>query len=102
VLKLSDRLRRRPEIAAREVAGGAVLVDMAGGRCWELNRVGAEIWARLDGSATLEQVLAELRARYGIPDEVLARDLLELGDALLANGLLQRQPGEQPGGGSDR
>jgi hypothetical protein len=97
VIKLSDRPRRRADVAAQALDSGAVLVDLAGGRCFELNRVGREIWTRLDGRATLAEIRAELEARYGVEGEVLARDLLDLGASLLASGLIVLEP-ETPAG----
>jgi Coenzyme PQQ synthesis protein D (PqqD) len=97
VIKLSDRPRRRPDIAAQPLDSGAVLVDLTGGRCFELNRVGSEIWTRLDGTATLAEIREELRARYAIDVDVLDRDLLELGASLLASNLIVLEPSTAAG-----
>jgi hypothetical protein len=97
VLALSDRLRRRGGVVARDLSGSAVLVDMTGGLCWELNDVGAQIWAQLDGNVTLGQIHGSLVGRYpAVPATVLEQDLLRLVEALLSHDLLEHVPGAAP------
>jgi hypothetical protein len=45
------RLVPRPDVAAREIEDGAVLVNMGSGACFELNRIGFEIWKALGARA---------------------------------------------------
>jgi hypothetical protein len=90
---LSDKLRRHDRVRAQPLddgGAGAVLVDLQGGRCWELNRVGAEIWERLDGATTLSEIRDALAARYGVAADTIQADVLALTDALLGADLVQR------------
>jgi|SRR5450432_2683245 len=59
-LPVDARLVPRPNVAAREINDGAVLVNMGSGACFELNRIGFEIW-KLLGSGSIE---AQSRARH--------------------------------------
>src|ERR1700690_1599435 len=55
------RLVPRPDVAAREINDGAVLVNMGSGACFELNRIGFEVWKALRPGAT-QDAICEARA----------------------------------------
>jgi hypothetical protein len=74
----------------RATQAGALLIDMATGRCWQLNRVGAAFLTEIDGSNILGDVLDTLGQRYKVERDVLERDLLNLTQQLLDAGLIER------------
>ena len=82
---------------ARETSDGAVLVDVVSGGCWELNHVGAALWALLDGPKTLRSVCDALRTRYDVAGEVLERDVLAIAGELSKAGLVSK-PAARTGG----
>jgi hypothetical protein len=90
-LKLSDDARLVPvsRVAVREIQDGAVLVHTATGQCFELNRIGIEIWQALGRGQSLRQIHDVLADRYPVAREKLAADLANLTDALLAAGLVE-------------
>ena len=45
-------LSRRKGIESRAIADGTVLVDITSGVCYELNRMGSEIWNLLTPDTT--------------------------------------------------
>jgi len=63
-------------------------VNMLTGLCFELNRVGADVWASLTAGATLERTIETLAARYGVPPDTVAADVNDFCDRVLAAGLL--------------
>lgn len=85
---LAHRLAPRPQVEARPFDGGALLVDLGSGACFELNSVGAEVWFLLDGQLSLAEVCRRLRPHYDVADEVLERDVSVLAQELLERGLL--------------
>jgi hypothetical protein len=84
----------RPEVAAREIDDGAVLVNMNSGGCFELNRIGFEIWKLLQQKTTIAGVCEALADRYPVAREVLIADAKDLIDALLRSGLVEVSSGK--------
>jgi hypothetical protein len=72
----------------RSVEEGGILVDLESGACFQLNRVGADLWKSLSGGATVGAAIDSLRSRYDVASEVLERDSLLLCDELLRVGLI--------------
>ncbi len=75
-------------IVVRPVPDGAMLVDLGRGHCWQVNRLGAEIWFLLDGRRTLRDVCEVLRTSYDVAAEVLERDVLAMVEDLLTQGMV--------------
>ena len=44
-----------------------MLVDLQTGACFELNRVGADVWERMAAGATLGDTVEAMREKYSIP-----------------------------------
>jgi hypothetical protein len=82
------RLVPRADVAAREIEDGAVLVNMGSGACFELNRIGFEIWKLLAPGATVAGICEALGGRYPVGREVLAADVRGLVEALVGAGLV--------------
>jgi hypothetical protein len=80
----------RPEVAAREIDDGAVLVNMTSGGCFELNRIGSEIWKLLQEKRSLASICDSLSARYPVEPEVLASDVESLIESLVRAGLVEK------------
>jgi hypothetical protein len=82
------RVVPRPDVAVREIDDGAVLVNMGSGACFELNRVGFEIWRALGPGATIAGICDALGGRYSVEREALAADVGSLVGALVAASLV--------------
>jgi hypothetical protein len=76
-------------VAAREIDDGAVLVNMGSGACFELNRIGFEIWKALGAGATVGGIWRRWAERYPVDREVLAADVRSLVEALAGAGLVE-------------
>jgi hypothetical protein len=85
-------LFRRRDVDSRSLADGAVLVDLMSGVCFELNRVGSEIWDLLGAGATEVSICQALCRRYPIESAVLAADVHDLLEALALRGLIEAGP----------
>jgi len=75
------RFRVARDIASRDIPEGLMLVDLATGAAFKLNRIGALVWKRLDGTTDVAAIVADLQTQYGVVIEKLRRDV----DALLAD-----------------
>jgi hypothetical protein len=89
MVSLDDMVHRRPEVVARETPKGAILVDLADGDCFEVNRVGALFWASIESPRRLVEICEALGSRFDIGRDVLDRDLLKLVEALVRADLVE-------------
>lgn len=53
------------------------------------NEVGAEVFTRLDGTRTLEQITDEIASIYNAPAEIIAADIKRLTEKMKKQGLLE-------------
>jgi hypothetical protein len=67
-----------------------MLLDGASGKCFELNSLGSEVWSRLDGERTLEQICDDLDAGLEVPAHTLRSDVSAFAASLTAAGLVER------------
>lgn len=67
--------RRAPSTTDVEVDGEPVLLDRRSGSLHVLNEVGAAIWARLDGSRTVGEIVAELSEAFEATTARVAPDV---------------------------
>jgi hypothetical protein len=79
-MPISDqKLRRRSGVETRKLAqGAAVLVDMKTGRCYRLNRVGAEIWSMLESPSAEGDICESVAARYGRSVDAIEHEVHDL------------------------
>jgi hypothetical protein len=82
------RLVTNPTVVSQATKEGAVLLEMTTGDCFELNHVGAEIWAALAKGDALADVIAALAGRYDLPASTIEADAQALIDDLRGRGLL--------------
>ncbi|HNW61078.1 MAG TPA: PqqD family protein [bacterium] len=72
------------DIVAREIEGELIIIPLAAGigdmedELYTLNETGKAIWSRLDGTATLGQVAADLTNEFDAPVADIERDVLGL------------------------
>lgn len=90
-MKLSDPIAVSPDVVAREVGGEVMLLDLVSGTYFGLNSVGARIWQVLeDEGGTLSDACDVIAAEYDVSREELERDVLDLAEKLVENGLLAK------------
>ena len=77
-----------PNVVTQGMTDGVILMDMASGDCFELNRIGAEIWSRVGSGESPTQLVASVAASYGLPAAAVESDVRNLLDELTRNGLL--------------
>lgn len=84
--------KRKSAFIETEVDDEVVIVSLDRGQFFSLSGTGLEVWRKLDGSRSREQVLDELAAEYDVGRETIAGDV----DAFLAEveaaGFLEMAP----------
>ena len=83
------KLRRRSGVETRPLPQGALLVDMSTGRCYRLNRVGAEIWSMLDVPSALPEICEGIATRYQRPPDLIQPEIRELVEHLMKEQLIE-------------
>jgi hypothetical protein len=81
--------RPAPSTAGVEVDGERVLLDRNSGSLHVLNDVGAEIWARVDGSRTFGSIVDELSEAFQAETERVAPDVQQFLAQLARLGLIE-------------
>jgi hypothetical protein len=78
-----------PTVVSKRMAQGAVLVDSETGDCFELNRIGADIWSELERGASGAGIANGLATRHRISLETAVKDVRNLVEQLVRQGLLK-------------
>jgi hypothetical protein len=87
-LKLSDSVVPSTEVVAREVGDETMLLDLASGTYFGLDRVGARFWQLLEAGRSAADARDTILTEYDVERERLDRDLEALLDTLAENGLV--------------
>lgn len=80
-----------PDVLSARLAGETVLLDMRTRNYFQLNATAARVWDVLERGATLEEVLADLEARFDAPREQIETEARALLEGLRQRGLLAPQ-----------
>ena len=87
-LALSQRVAIRPDVLARSVGDETVLLDLASGTYFGLDRVGARVWTLFQRGVTLGEICDTLVAEYDVVRDRLETDVLRLTGELHAQRLI--------------
>jgi hypothetical protein len=69
-----------PQVINETIDGEAIMINLATGSYYSLDRVGGDMWALLEASRPVDDIVAELGRRYEAAEEDIRRgveDLLE-------------------------
>lgn len=75
-------------IMAKEIDGECMLLDVANGIYFGLNRLGLRIWQLLTEEKSSDEICIILLNEFDVPRETLENDVSELLQDLLKNGLI--------------
>jgi len=82
------------DIVARVIDNQIIIIPLVSGigdmedEMYTLNDTGKDIWDRLDGTRTIDQVVKDLSAEFEASEDVLRTDVLGLVDELLKRKIL--------------
>lgn len=79
---------RVPEVLFREIDGEAVLLGAHDPEVYAMNRVGTRVWRLLETDRTFEDLVAAVRAEFGVDDETARRDLQSFVDDMRQRGFV--------------
>lgn len=85
-------LRGSDDVLVRALDGEAVLLDMASGKYFGLNEVGARIWELIEKGERAGAIRAAIIAEFEVDEERASADLAALVAELEARGLVRRAP----------
>src|SRR5690242_2963279 len=89
MLTLNHCLRvRGEEIAAKVIDGEAIIINLANGIYYSMDKVGGLIWEMIEGGKTLEDMVATILAQYDVSPEQLKSDIEQLVNELLQENLV--------------
>jgi Coenzyme PQQ synthesis protein D (PqqD) len=87
--QLNDTVSATQGQISSDLAGEAVILDLASGVYYGLNEVGARIWHLIQQPQTIQSVQHTLLQEYDVDAEMCTQDLLQLLQELQATGLIQ-------------
>ena len=86
---LSVRLMANPSVVSAEVDNESVLLDLETDTYFGLNRLGCQVWARLQQGLTGDEIVQHLRGQFQVPEAQLRDDVRSFLRDLQAQGLVQ-------------
>jgi hypothetical protein len=86
------RLQIAPEIVHETIQGEVVVIDLESGCYYSLSGAAADVWARLQQPATLEDVVEALSARYAAAAGEIETAVSTFFESLESEGLVVAAP----------
>ena len=84
VLDRTSRLRPNDAQVASDVMDGeAIMIDLANGTYYSMDNVGGHIWSLIRDGRSLEEIVADVTARYAVDPTEARRDVRRLTEQLL-------------------
>jgi len=88
----SEELVGNPLVVAQTTDSGAILLHMSTGDCFELNRVGVEVWRLLGEKVTVRKIVETIAGRFAVPEATVEADVRALLGDLARHGLVTSAP----------
>ncbi len=86
---LHRRLRpREEEVTSKVIDGEAIIINLANGMYYSMDKVGGMIWEMVQGSHTLDEIVATIVARYDVLRGEAQADVERLTAELLQENLV--------------
>src|SRR5436190_1404477 len=83
MFNLQDRLQpRENEVAAKVMDGEAIIINLANGIYYSIDKAGGLVWEMIEGNYSLEEMIATVVARYEVLKPKAEADIHQLIDEL--------------------
>jgi hypothetical protein len=79
---------REEEVASKVIDGEAIIINLANGVYYSMDKVGAYVWDLLQGGHTLEAVTLAVTSRYDVAREQAESNLRDLIEELVQENLV--------------
>jgi hypothetical protein len=100
---LHQRLRPRgEEVAAKVIDGEAIIINLANGVYYSMDKVGGLIWDLVQAEHNLEEIIVAVTHRYDVSREQVQSDLEQLVDELLRENLVALSENTRPNADTPR
>jgi hypothetical protein len=76
-------------VVSCELDGEVAILNMNNGVYYGLNPIGAVIWELIENSVNVAQIIALVLTEYDVEKDLCRRDIFELLEELLKNGLVK-------------
>jgi hypothetical protein len=96
MLTLQQRLSPCEEVAAKVIDGEAIIINLANGIYYSMDKVGGVIWEMLEAGHSLEEVIEATIRRYDVSREQAQADVERLATELAQENLLRVLDGGAP------
>ncbi len=90
-ISFAKRVAVAPDTLINVVGEEAVLLNLKNEQYYGLDVMGTEMWQALTASSTISEAYEKLLSEYDVSAEVLEKDLNDLLEKLLSNGLVELQ-----------
>lgn len=85
---LTGRIRRRDGMLTSDLGDGIAVMDLNQYRYLALNATAAATWQRLDVPSRFDEIIAGLCTEFDVPEATCRKQVTELLDRLLSDGLI--------------
>ena len=89
-------LPRNEEVAAKVIDGEAIIINLANGVYYSMDKVGAFVWDLLQAGHTLENVIAAVAGHYDVSREQAESNVQELVQELVQENLVGSSENGKP------
>ena len=79
---------REEEVASKVIDGEAIIINLANGVYYSMDKVGALVWERLQAGYTLDDVIRAVTDAYDVSPEQAESNVVELVEELLLENLV--------------
>ena len=90
----SSRVNTAPDVMLRVIGEEAVILNLKSELYLGLDPVGTRMWMVLHGATSIQAAYELLLAEFEVEPERLRRDMDNLLDQMLEQGLIELQPGD--------
>ena len=77
------------EIAADVLDGEAIIINLATGSYYAMNKVGALVWRSIEQHCSVDEITARVADNYEVEPARASRDLLSLVERLIGEGIVR-------------
>jgi Coenzyme PQQ synthesis protein D (PqqD) len=89
MMTIQSRFRaREEEVASKVIDGEAIIINLANGVYYSMDKVGALVWDLLQTGYTLEEVIAAVTGQYEVSREQAESDVRDLVQELVQENLV--------------
>lgn len=88
-ISFASRITVAPDVLVQELDGESVILNLKSERYFGLDDVGTRIFTAATNSSSIEQAYESLLGEYDVDRALLRKDIEELLEKLLGNGLVE-------------